>query len=122
MEKIKESIVEGLDNLIKGELLADKMISVEFLIPCNTTTLKKVAKKNSSLKPRIKPPKSNLILKLSQAFCTVKSTLINYLLKYFGVEFHDGLHFSTQVTFVEIKRCFVALCHKRTLLRCYGYH
>ena len=86
MEKIKESIVEGLDNLIKGELLADKMISVEFLRPCNTAILKKVAKKNSSLKPRIKPSKSNFILKLSQAFCTVKSTFINYLLRYFGVE------------------------------------
>ena len=36
MEKIKESIAEGLGNLIKGELLADKMISVESLFTVPT--------------------------------------------------------------------------------------
>ena len=62
-KKSKESIVEGLDNLIKRKLLYDKKISDEPLIPWNSAILKKVDKKISKLNTRIKPSKSNPILK-----------------------------------------------------------
>ena len=50
--KGNKSIVEGLGNLIKRKFIADKKISVEFLIPGKTAILKLVY-------TRIKPCKSN---------------------------------------------------------------
>ena len=62
-KKSKESIAEGLDNLIKGKLLYDKMISEESLILWQSAILAKVDNNFSKLKTRIKPSKSNPILK-----------------------------------------------------------
>ena len=63
MKKSKEDIVEGIDNLIKGNLLADKKISVETLIPWRFAILITVDINFSKLKTRFKPFKSNPFLK-----------------------------------------------------------
>ena len=47
-KKSKESIVEGLDNLIKGRLLSDKKIYDKSLIPWMSAILR-LAKKFQSL-------------------------------------------------------------------------
>ena len=57
--KSKESIVEGLHNLIKGTLLSDKKKSEGSLVLWKSAILIKIDKKNSKLKPS----KSNSILK-----------------------------------------------------------
>ena len=56
-------MVKGLGNLSKAKLWFDKKISEESLIPWKSAILKKVDKKHSKLKTRIKPSKSNPILK-----------------------------------------------------------
>ena len=55
--------MKGLDNLIKRKLLSNKKISEESLITRKFTILRKVDKKRSKLKNRIKPSKSDPILK-----------------------------------------------------------
>ena len=49
-KKSKESVVEGLDNLIKEKLLSDKKISEESLITWQFAILTKVDKKIPKLK------------------------------------------------------------------------
>ena len=62
-KKSKESIAEGLDNLIKGKLLYDKKFPEESLIAWKSAILKKVDQKISKLKTRIKLSRFNPILK-----------------------------------------------------------
>ena len=61
--KSKESIMEGLDNLIKGKLFSAKKISEESLIPWKSVSLTKIDQKKSKLNTRIKSFKSNPIMK-----------------------------------------------------------
>ena len=53
-KKNKESILEGIDNLVKGKLLSDKKISEKSLTPWKSVILTKVEKNVSKLKTRIK--------------------------------------------------------------------
>ena len=64
-KKVKKASwkVEGLDNLIKGKLLSNKKISDESLILLKSAIITTVLKKNLKYKARIKPSKSNSILK-----------------------------------------------------------
>ena len=60
MEESKETILEGLDNLIKEKQFSDKKIPQEFW---KSAILTKVEKNISKLKARIKPFQSNPIVK-----------------------------------------------------------
>ena len=60
--KSKESIVEDLDNLIQENQSANKKISIESFCS-KSVILTKFEKKCLNLTSRIKPSKSNLILK-----------------------------------------------------------
>ena len=60
MEESKETILEGLDNLIKGKLFSDKKIPQE---SWKSAILTKAEKNISKLKARVKPFQSNPILK-----------------------------------------------------------
>lgn len=53
LEKNKETIVEILGNMIKGNLFYDKKIPEESLILCTSAFLTKTDKKYSKLKTRI---------------------------------------------------------------------
>ena len=75
-EKNKESIVEGLDNLIKRKLLPNKKISEESLIPWKSAILTKVDQKSSKLKTRIKPSKSKPFLKQFNFIGCLKALII----------------------------------------------
>ena len=55
--------MEGLDNLLKGNLLSEELISGESLIPWKSAILTKDEKTISRLETRIKPSRSNPILK-----------------------------------------------------------
>ena len=80
MEKSKESILEGLDDLIKGKLFSDKKISQKFLIPWKSVILAKVDKNISKLKTRIKPSKSVPILKQIDVISCLESLQKNFFL------------------------------------------
>ena len=79
-KKIKESIVEGLGNLIKGKLLCYKKIPEESLIPWKSGILTKVDKKVSKLKTRIKPSKFNLMLKQIDVITCLEALQITLVL------------------------------------------
>ena len=78
-EKSKESISQGLDSLIKGKLLSDKKIPEESLIPCKSAVIR-LTKKNSKLNTRIKPSKSNHILKRIDAITCLEALQKKFVL------------------------------------------
>ena len=81
-KKSKESILEGLDNLIKWKLLSDKKIFEESLITWQSAVLAKVDKKNSKLKTWIKSSKSNPILKQIDVMSCLEALQKKFFLVY----------------------------------------